>query len=48
MQHEVDFNLIIQNQLTALLNAQGVSNELKMVDEGYQISILIEQVEDDE
>ena len=45
---DIDFNVIVQNQLSALIEAQGISSELKMQDHGYQVTILVEKMEDDE
>lgn len=44
---EVDFNVIVQNQLSSLVEAEGLSTELKMQDNGYQLTILIEKMEDE-
>jgi len=47
MKEETDFNLIVRKQLESLINAQGISTEIKMQDGEYQISILIERMEDE-
>jgi len=43
---ETDFNVIIQGQLNSIVEAQGISTELKMYDNGYMLTISIEKVED--
>ncbi len=45
---EVDFSTVVHNQLNSLIAANGISTELKMQDHGYQISILVEKIEDGE
>ncbi len=47
VEEEIDFNLIVRKQLESLINAQGVSTEIKMQDGEYQISVLIERMEDE-
>lgn len=42
-----DFNEVLTAQLLALVNSGGISNELKIVDKGFQITLLIERMEDE-
>ena len=44
----VDFNTIVNGQLSSLIAAQGISSELKMQDNGYQLTILIEKIYEEE
>jgi hypothetical protein len=47
MSEETNFNTIVVNQLSSLIEANGVSTELKMQSKGYQITILIESIEEE-
>ena len=44
---EVNFNVIVQNQFNALVESRGISSELKMQNDGYQITVLVERMEDE-
>ena len=43
-----DFNEVLKNQITALIESKGESNELKIIDQGYMITLLIEKTYDSE
>lgn len=42
-----DFNQVIKAQLTASLMSGAVSNELKLIDNGYMITITVEKLDED-
>ena len=46
---ETDFNIVIHDQLNSIIAAKGISSELKIQDQGYQMTITIEKTfEEDE
>lgn len=46
MNNEVDFNTVVHGQLNSIIEAQAISSEIKMFDNGYMLTISIEKVED--
>jgi hypothetical protein len=44
---EVDFNTVIHGQLNSIIEAQAISSELKMYDNGYMLTITIEKMEEE-
>lgn len=43
-QNPLDFNEVMANQIKTAVVTQAVSNELKIQDRGYQVTILIEKI----
>jgi hypothetical protein len=47
-EHTVDFNEVMANQIHSAVVTEAVSSELKIQDGGFQITILIEKIFEEE
>ena len=43
-----DFNKVLENQIESMILTDAVSNEIKMIDGNYLLTVAIEKIEDDE